>query len=66
MTVGEAAAKSDRSSSSVKAAGGAADEDDGGRRRHGAEDTPVADPRDEDIEMGEGYDSGEETQGERD
>jgi hypothetical protein len=61
VAVGETA-KNDRSSSSVKAAGGGADEDDGGR----GHDTPVADPRDEDVEMGEGYDSGEETQGERD
>jgi hypothetical protein len=51
--------ESDRSSPSAKAAG-EADDDDGQRQM--AEDTPVGDQRDEDVEMGN-YDSGEETQG---
>jgi hypothetical protein len=51
---------SDRSSPSAKAAGEADDEDG---QRQMAEDTPVGDQRDEDVEMGN-YDSGEETQGE--
>ncbi|RKU47905.1 hypothetical protein DL546_009140 [Coniochaeta pulveracea] len=54
--------ESDRSSPSAKAVGeGEVDDDDGQRQM--AEDTPLGDQRDEDVEMGN-YDSGEETQGE--